>query len=329
MRIDKDKVKRILVITLSNIGDAVLTTPVIQILRRDFPQGHLAVLVGPRAFSVFKNDRRINKKIIYDKSISWKNKLGLVNRLREDRYDLVVDLRQTLFGIFLGARYHTSVFARAPGALTHMKDRHLWKLKSLGLDINDAAGPSVMFSEDDQDNIQQLFKKWQIKERQIVVGIAPGARNMTKRWEKEGYRQLIKRLIKEYKAKVIVAGDDQDEPWVKEIITQIKPAPFNVCGKINIGELTFLLTKCRLLVTNDSAPMHLAWAMNTPVVAIFGPTNHKKYAPAGVHDIVIRKDLACSPCEQSLCPKGTRECMKSINADEVFAACKRILDEKR
>lgn len=326
---DKTKVKKILVIGLSNIGDAVLTTPVIQALRENFPRAHLAVLAGPRAFSVFKSDPRIDAKIVYDKSICWKNKLSLLNRLRQDRYDLVVDLRSSAFSIILGAKYHTSVFARPPKPLIHMKDRHLWKLKSLGLDIGHTAGPSVMFSGEERNYVNRLFDKWQIKDGQLIVAIAPGARNMTKRWEKEGYRQLAGRLTKEYNAKIIMVGDRQDALLAQEIISRIEPAPLNAAGKTSIGELAFLLTKCRLLVSNDSAPMHLAWAVNTPVVAIFGPTSHKKYAPAGPDDIVLRRDLTCSPCEQSLCPKGTRQCMKLIGAEEVFQACKKILDERK
>ena len=326
MKIDRAKVKKILVIGLSNIGDAILTTPVIQALRENFPHAHLAVLAGPRAFSVFKSDRRIDKKIIYDKKICWKNKLSLLNRLRHDRYNLVVDLRSSAFSIILGAKYHTSVFARPPKSLVHMKDRHLWKLKSLGLDTDDARGPSVMFSGDERNYVNRLFDRWQIKGGDILVALSPGARNMTKRWEKEAYRQLAGRLTKEYNAKIIMVGDEQDRPLVEEIISRIKPAPLNAAGKTSVGELTFLLTKCRLLVSNDSAPMHLAWAVNTPVVAIFGPTSHKKYAPAGPDDIVVRRDLTCSPCEQSLCPKGTRECMKLIGAEEVFQVCKKILN---
>jgi len=326
MKVDKAKIKRILVIGLSNIGDAILTTPVIETLRRHFPQAQLAVLIGPRAFSVFKNDRRVDKRIIYDKTICWKNKLGLVNRLRQDRYDLVVDLRYTAFSMFLGARYNSAVFAKPPRVLTHMRDRHLWKLKSLGLDTDTTTGLSVQFSEDERDKINQMFKKWQIKDGQIVVAVAPGARNMTKRWEKQGYKQLIEKLIREYRARIIMVGDEQDKLLIDEISSQLKPAPLNACGKTSIGELAFLLTKCKLLVSNDSAPMHLAWAVNTPVVSIFGPSDCRKYAPGGRQDIVIRKKLDCSPCEESLCPKGTRECMKLINPDEVFAACKKILD---
>ena len=329
MKIDKNKVKKVLVIGLSNIGDAVLTTPVIHVLRRDFPQAHLAVLAGPRAFSVFKSDTRIDKKIIYDKGISWKNKLRLVNRLRQDKYDLVVDLRQSAFNIFLGARYSTPLFAKPPKSLVHMKDRHLWKLRSLGLNIDGLFGPSVIFSENDRNYIDQLFNKWQLKAGQTIIAVASGARSMTKCWQSQGYRQLIERLVKVFKAKIIMVGDSQDELLAQEIITGIKPLPFNAAGITTIGQLAYLLSKCRLLISNDSAPMHLGWAVKTPVAAIFGPTDYKKYAPCGPDDIVIRKDLSCSPCERALCPKGTRECMKLISVDEVFAACKKILNGRK
>jgi ADP-heptose:LPS heptosyltransferase len=325
MKIDKTKVKRILVISLSNIGDVILTTPVIQVLRNNFPQAHLAVLVSPRAFDVFKSDKRIDRKIIYDKAIKWKNKIALLNRLRLDKYDLVVDLRQTAFSLFLGARYRTSIWKKAPKSLVHMKDRHLWKLESLGLEVGDIEGPSIIFSENDEEYIEQMFAKWQIKNRQTVIAIAPGARSMTKRWEKEEYRQLIERLIEIHNIKIIMVGDEHDKVLAEEISFSIKPKPINACAQTSIGQLAFLLTKSKLLISNDSAPMHLAWAVHTPVIAIFGPTNHRKYAPAGPEDIVIRKDLTCAPCEKSLCPTKGRECMKLISADEVFLACKRIL----
>jgi len=326
MKINKRKVKRILIIGLSNIGDAVLTSPVVEVLRDNFPKAHLALLVGPRAFSVFKNDRRIDNKIIYDKAIHWKNKLRLVNRLKHDRYDLVVDLRNAGFTIFLGARYHTSIFRKPPQALLHMKDRHLWKLKSLGLEVNEGIGPSVQVSEDDKQNVEKMFKRWQIKDGQAVIALACGSRSTTKRWIKSSFSQLIERLIKKYKAKIIMIGDDQDRLIAEEIIEHIRPRLINACGKTSVGELTFLLSKCCLLITNDSAPMHLGWAQGIPVVSIFGPTDHKKYAPAGANNIAIYKDLACYPCQKSLCPSGTRECMKTITPDEVFAACEKLLD---
>ncbi|MBN3039329.1 MAG: glycosyltransferase family 9 protein [Candidatus Omnitrophica bacterium] len=325
---NKEKIRRILVITLSNIGDAVLTTAVIQALRDYFPGQHLAVLVGPRAFAVFKNDTRIDKKIVYEKSISLRNKIGLITRLRHEHYDLVVDLRNTAFSIFLGARYRSSIFGKAPKSLVHMKDRHLWKLQALGLDTSYIKGPSLKFSEDEQGNIEKMWRKWQIQKGQCVVALAPGARNMTKLWEKQGYRELVKLFYKELDVKILLVGDKQDAPIAEEIGRDINPALINLCGKTSIGELACLLSKCALVVSNDSAPTHIAWAVNTPVVSIFGPTDYRKYAPGGKYDRVIRKDLKCSPCEQSLCPKGTRDCMKLVSADDVFAACKEVLDAR-
>ena len=302
--IDKGKVKKILVINLSNIGDAVLTTPVIQALRENFPRAHLAVLVGPRAFAVFKNDRRIDNRIVYDKKIAWKNKLGLVNRLRQDRYDLVVDLRNSVFNIFLGARYRTSIFAQAPKSLTHMKDRHLWKLKSIRMYIDYARAPSVEINEDDSCFVDRIFSKHQIKDKQTIVAVAVGARSLTKRWTKQGFQQLIQRLIKEYNARIILVGDKQDLQLAQEASVGVKEKVINLCGKTTIGQLAYLLSRSNLLVSNDSAPMHLGWAMSTPVVAIFGPTDFNKYAPGGARDAVIRKEMPCAPCEEALCRKG-------------------------
>ncbi|MFC1698671.1 glycosyltransferase family 9 protein [Candidatus Omnitrophota bacterium] len=322
---DKSKISRILIVNLSNIGDAVLTTPVVQSLRDNFPHAHLAVLVGPRAFGVFKSDRRINQKIIYDKSITWKNKLALTNRLRHDNYDLVVDLRESFFSILLGSRYRTSVILKPPKSLLHMKDRHLWKVSSLGLTVDNTQGPSVELGAEEQLNVSKLLKKWQVKNNQVLIALAPGARNKTKRWEKQAYAQLIEKLKGSYNARIINVGDSDDRPLVEEIISSIRPQPINACGRTEIGELAYLLTKCKLLISNDSAPMHLAWAVGTPVVSIFGPTDDRKYGPRGPKDVVIRKILDCAPCGKSLCFKGTRDCMKLINVDQVFAACQKIL----
>lgn len=325
MPIDKAKIKRILVITLSNIGDVILTTPVIQVLRENFPQAYLTVLVGPRAYGVLKEDGRIDRKIVYDKSISWTDKVALLKTLRSERYDLVIDLRQTMFGLFLGARYCSSIFTRAPKNITHMKDRHLWKLNFLGLNINEKQ-PRVKFGSPRQQKVEGLLNKWQIDEKYLIA-MSPGARNMTKRWEKEGFVRLCALLKEEYnRLNIIIVGDEQDKGIAEEIIKAVDMMIVNTCGQTTLCDLAYLLSRCRLLITNDSAPMHLAWAVRTPVVAVFGPTDYRKYASRGPYDRIIRKELDCAPCQKSLCPKGTRECMKLITAEEVFAAAKEILE---
>lgn len=325
MKIDKTKIKKILVITLSNIGDVILTTPVIQVLRENFPQAYLTVLVGPRAYGVLEEDGRIDRRIVYDKSISWTDKVALLKTLRSERYDLVIDLRQTMFGPFLGARYCSSMFTRAPKNITHMKDRHLWKLNFLGLNITEKQ-PRVEFGSLRQQKVEGLLNKWQIDEK-CLIAMSPGARNMTKRWKKEGFVRLCALLKEEYsRVNIIIVGDEQDKGIAEEIIRAVDMVIVNACGQTTLGDLAYLLGRCRLLIANDSAPMHLAWAVRTPVVAVFGPTDYRKYAPCGPYDRIIRKELDCAPCQKSLCPKGTRECMKLITAEDVFAAAKKIVD---
>lgn len=199
--IRKERVKKILVITLSNIGDAVLTTPVIAALRRVFPVAELAVLVGPRARDVFTHDRRVNEVIVYDKRAPLRKKLSLLVDLRRKRYDLLIDLRNSAFGFFLGIAQHTPLGVKAPPALKHMLTRHLWKLNVLGIETQAVQGPSLEWNADDEKAVERLWQSWQIGSGQRVVAIAPGARNKTKSWEKSGYTELVRRLAQEYKAK--------------------------------------------------------------------------------------------------------------------------------
>ncbi|MFH1245575.1 MAG: glycosyltransferase family 9 protein [Candidatus Omnitrophota bacterium] len=284
------------------------------------------MLVGPRAFGVLEQDSRIDKKIIYDKTIPWKEKAALWTILRAERYDLVIDLRQTMFGLFLGARYRSSIFTRTPKSVIHMKDRHLWKLNFLGLRI-DGNQPLIEFGLAEQQNVERLFSKWQIDKECLLIAISPGARNMTKRWGKEGFARVCRLIREEYKkAKIIMVGDQQDSVIAEEIIKTVDLSIINACGQTTLSGLACLLSRCRLLIANDSAPMHLAWAVGTPVAAIFGPTDYRKYAPCGSYDRVIRKALDCSPCRKSLCPQQTRECMQLITAEEVFAVSKEILN---
>ena len=325
MKIDKRKIKRILVITLSNIGDAVLTIPVIENLRLHFPKEHIAILVSPRSFAVFKSDKRINKRIVYDKKISWRNRLALINRLRHERYDLVVDLRNSAFGPLLSPKYRTSIWSKPPKSIEHMKERHLWKLKSLGLNEKTVKKPLMHFKEDEKLNIENMMNKNRLRKGQMLIAIAPGARNLTKPWQGQGYQELIKGLIAEYDSKIVIVGDELDKKLGEDISRGLTSSTWNLCGKTSIGELAYLISRCNLLVSNDSAPMHIAWAMDIPAVAIFGPTDHKKYAPHGEKYRVIRKELPCSPCEESMCPKNTRDCMVKITNQEVLDACRQLL----
>ncbi len=121
-------VSKILFITLSNIGDVILTLPVLDTLRANFTQGKITVMVGPRPAEIFKDNPNINKLIVYDKHSRIREKIKLFKQLQKENFDMVVDLRNSLFGAFLKAKYRTSPLLVIPKSIRHMKDRHLFRL---------------------------------------------------------------------------------------------------------------------------------------------------------------------------------------------------------
>lgn len=322
MKIDKSKVKRILFITLSNIGDIVLTTPVMSVLCGHFLQARLDVMTGPNGAELFKKHPAVFKTIIYNKRASFNEKLRLIQKLRKIRYDLIVDMRNSLFPFLLGARYRTSPIQNISQTIRHKKEQHLAKLGSIGLDVKDAPF-YIHISHEDSSFADKLIKKKDAEKP--VITIAPGAKSEIKRWTKEGYSELVRRLAGEMGAEVILAGDKADRLIANDIIAAAKKEVTNLTGETSLGRLAAILKRTNLLITNDSAPLHLGAAIGVQVLALFGPTDPRLYGPTGRNDRVIRKKLHCSPCEKAQC-EFEHECMKAITADEVFESAKEMLE---
>ncbi len=322
MTIDKSQVKRILVITLSNIGDIILTMPVIKALSKEFPDSRIDVMAGPNGKGIFEKDPRIFKLIIYDKHTSVAQKRRLQLKLRKLRYDIVVDLKNTIFPLLLGPRYRTSPIQSFPKDILHKKYRHLYRLRSLGLQ-NISEDAYIHIPKEDDEYIDTLIKEGGITDPIVIIN--PGAKSHLKRWTAEGFQEIADRLVNECKATIVFIGIGEDKDIVEDLTRKMKGVHHNFVNKTNIRQLASLLKRTKLLITNDSAPLHLGCAVGTRVLAIFGPTDPKKYGPTGEFDIVINKKLSCSPCESAAC-KYAHECMKLISADEVYEAAKIMVE---
>ena len=322
MIIDKDQIRRILVITLSNIGDIILTTPVIATLSKEFPASRIDVMVGPRGKEIFDRDPRISKLIIYDKHMPVAHKRRLQLKLKRLRYDLVADLRNTLFPLLIGPKFRTATIQRFPKNIMHSIDKHLYRMKSLGIKESERSSYIYIPSEDEK-YVSGLLKELGISDPIVVVN--SGAKSHLKRWIPEGFAEVSDRLVRECKVNIVFIGLKEDEEAVNSVIKNMKHVPYNLINKTNIRQLAGLLKRSRLLITNDSAPLHLACAVGTKVLAIFGPTDAKKYGPTGEFDTIINKKLACSPCESATCDYSY-ECMKLISPDLVFDAAKMMVE---
>lgn len=322
MIIDKASVKRILIITLSNVGDVILTTPAVAALAKEYPEARIDVMVGPRGKEVFEKDPRIFKLIIYDKHIPISAKRRLQLKLKKLRYDIVVDLRNTVFGLLIGPRYRTSTIQRSLSGVVHSIDRHLHRLRSIGI-VEPARRPYIYMPEEDDAYISGLLEGEGLSKRFVVIN--PGAKSHLKRWKPEGFAALADRLVDECGVDIVFVGTGEDEEVISEVAGKMKERYRNLVNRTNLRQLACLLKRSSLIITNDSAPMHLGCAVGAKVLAIFGPTDPRRYGPTGEFDVVITKKLHCSPCESAKCIYNY-ECMKLVDPEEVFDAAKMMLE---
>lgn len=324
MLIDKSQVKRILVITLSNVGDIILTTPVIRALSKTFVGSRIDVMVGPRGKEIFEKDPAVFKLIVYDKHLPVSQKRRLQLKLKNLKYDLVVDIRNTVFPLLIGPKYRTATVQRFPPRVVHMKERHLYRLKFLGID--DPAEPSYIYiPKDDDDYAVKLLAKAGGEGPLVVVN--PGAKSHLKRWTAEGYAAVCDGLIDGCNASIALIGMTEDRETVDKVLAKMKRRDrvLDLVDKTNIRQLAAVLKRAKLLITNDSAPLHLGCAVGTKVLALFGPTDPKKYGPTGDLDVVITTKLKCQPCEVAECAQNY-ECMRTIPPDDVLEAAKLMVE---
>jgi heptosyltransferase-2 len=320
-------VNKILFITLSNIGDVILTLPVLDSLRKKFPEAKVTVICGSRARGIFEGNPDIQRLIVYEKRSSLRENIKLLIFLWKERFEAVVDLRNSFFGVLLAARYKTSFYTRIPKDVKHAKDRHLYKIGRILKGLHAAeAGKSLHFSGASREKVDSLLKEGGIGQSDKFIVISAGARSHTKRWPKERFVELIKRLSKELPVKIVLVGDKNDEP-TNEYIAQNTGA-LNLGAKTSLSELGYLIKRAGLLVTNDSAALHLASYLNVSVVAVFGITSDAKYGPWSEHSFVVKKEISCRPCQKAQCRFGTLECIFLVKTEDVFRAVKEIFTSK-
>lgn len=311
---------KILVIELSNLGDAILTYPALSALWERHPGAKMHVLAGPRALPLFDGDRRIHRMWPWEKRAPAWRQAALVAWLFKERFDLVVDFRNSLIPLFLFARRRTPVLRGGP-APAHRAERHLALVTALGIPPPARVQPLPYGPEEEQE-----VGRW-LNAAGPVVLMAPGSRSHLKRWDASGFAQVADRLAAEQGAQVLLVGDEEERPISRHVKGVMRQPAMDLTGKTTLRQLAALLAKAALVVTNDSAMLHAAEIMGVPTVAIFGPTDEQKYGPRDPRSTVIRRSLICAPCELALCPYH-HECMMLIEPEEVYSAASKMLEKQ-
>lgn len=320
---EKSKVKKILVVSLSNLGDVILTFPVIDILLQDFPGVPLSVVVGPKAKELFQNNPLIERVYIFEKKSSPLEKMRWVDALRREQFDLVVDLRNTAIPLLVNAKYRTAYRDLADKGV-HKRQKHLERLRGVWDFLGEKRNRRAIYiTGRDKACVDALLKEAKLLERRFVV-VAPGAANHIKRWQEAGFAKIADELERKYRLPVVFVGDRADQSVALSIINQMRHRAFDATGKTTMLQLAELIHRSQLVIANDSSVMHLSSYLDKPTLAIFGPTDERKYGPWSMRSRVARKKLFCTPCEKSGCAYQ-HECMKELDPDEVWEILKKDL----
>jgi 3-deoxy-D-manno-octulosonic-acid transferase/heptosyltransferase-1 len=346
--------KNILIVKLSAIGDVVHSLPLLEVLHDHFPEAQIDWLVEEEAGDILRDHPAIARLIISRRK-SWQKEFfkfkGLIGRfreirdflrrLRERKYDLVIDLQGLLkSGIwvglaraqrkigFTGGREGSRFFLTEPPFSVdydqHALERYLKTADFLGCNRKAWKG-EIPVSPEDQRAVQILVEEWKEKTPNLVA-INPMAKWSTKCWAPDRFAQLADRIRKELHGRVLFTGSAADRPLIENIIAPLKEKPLNLAGRTNLKQLAYLYSQCRLLVSTDTGSMHIAAAMNCPIVALFGPTAPRRTGPYGKDHIILRDELACSPCFKKNC--SHRSCMQNISVDRVFEAVKKLMENR-
>ncbi len=315
--------KEILVVTLSNIGDVILTTPVMAALKSAFPESFLTAVTSSRAQGILQGSRTVDHVAIYDKSMSWPQKLSMIAALRQKKYDIVVDLRNTLIPFLVSAKKRSALFRSSK--ILMRRDKHLEILKLMHLPTEIINPFQFYNSAEEASALSKIgsFRPSSIREPWMVV--APAAASSLKTWKMENFREVIGELLRDFPGFVILAGDKRERVLAEPIAAAYPSRVINLAGETTLRETAALVARAQLVLTNDSAVMHLGYELERPVAAIFGPTNPEKYGRKSPRVRILREPVECSPCELAQCRFSRQACFEDLAAARVLAACQELL----
>jgi heptosyltransferase-2 len=343
---------KILIFHTAFIGDIILALPLAQILHAHDPSRRISFVATPVASEVLRNHPALDEIILYDKKGVDRGPGGLlrlVRRLRRKNFDLVIvphrSLRSALIPWLAGIpRRIGFTTSAAPVLFTdrvlYRRDRNeigrdLDLLTPLGIIPPSDELPRLYPNEADRKIVQAMLDRREAGSARFdvsrLIAVAPGSVWNTKRWPMESYRQLCGKLMGDGLSVVLVGGPKDAELCKKIAEGMDDGGLLNAAGQFSLLQSAEMIRCCSAVVSNDSAPMHLAVGVRTPVVAIFGATVPAfGFAPTGPRNRILGVEgLACRPCGihgGDVCPVGTFACMNGISPDEVHRAVRSILD---
>ena len=337
-----EQLRHILVIRLSSLGDILLTTPVLRLLRDHCPNARIDVLVKAAYHDLLRAHSCADHVLLVPERQSVTTTL---RTLRQTHYDVVLDLHRTLrsrllyWGVVARRRlaYNKYTWRRALlvyggwntlRAMPPIPARYAAPLRRLGIT---APLPEVSMELDTASSVairDYLAQTFPTGLKQPLLAVAPGALWPTKLWLTDRFACVAQELARQHDAAVVLLGDAGDTSLARTICSQLRVPVLDCTGRLSLMQTAALLQRCQLLLCNDSGLMHMATALQVPVVAIFGPTVQEfGFYPMQVQAQVLSHPVACRPCSTKgsvRCPRGHHECMQNVTTKQVLTAAMQL-----
>ena len=341
-----DSIQKILIRSVNWIGDAVMTTPAISVIREQFPHAKITILANKMVSQLFLHHPGIDNIITFDrqgKHHGVAGRLRLAAELRKHAFDLAIILPNSFDSalvpwlariparigkcsdgrtLLLNGRYHVPK-DRTP---CHEVEYYLNLMEYFGI-TGERTPLHLSITPTEENDASVLLTKHGIQANDFVLGINPGASyGSAKRWYPDRFAQVARRLAEQWSAKVVIFGGPGEAAISADINHRLDGSALNLADKTTVRELMALINRCNFFITNDSGPMHIAAAFDVPLVAIFGPTDHTGTSPYNSRSVVVRDNtVECAPCKLRECPTDHR-CMTAVSEESVVKAALELAD---
>ena len=341
-KLPREGIDKILIRGTNWIGDAILTLPAVAAIRATYRQAHIAVLVKPWVADIYELFSAVDEIIIYENKFDTPTGVfRLARMLKGKKFNAAILLQNAIeaaiiaFAARIPLRAGYDSDARGP-LLTHRVHRtaeirrvhqidyYLEMVKALGcVSVDREMHLETKISLLDA---QDILRKFIPETKKPIIGIAPGATyGPAKRWFPDRFAAVADKLDEHFSSQGIILGGKIDWEVAQEVQNLARAKLINLAGKTTLREAIYLISRCRLFISNDSGLMHISGALNIPTIALFGSTNPVTTAPAGNKSTIVRREVSCSPCLKETCPTDFH-CMKQISVEDVFKAAQNLFE---
>ena len=333
----QEDIERIVVINLLYLGDLMFAVPFYKNLRCNYPSVRIDIIANSNFSEILEGIDCFDNVYAYDKSMSIRESFSFGRSLRKNNYDLGINIHGNWRSVLLMKLINPGEmagYADEPGTglfydiklsqngEQHMVEEYLSFSSHLRLDIKYRV-PQLSVDLPVKGEIRNRLEEKGRDMGKPLVGLNTGGSWPSKRWPEKYFAKLADKLQLEENAQVVFFGGEGDLERVDRIAEKMESSPLNFAGGTSLMELAGLADECDLVISGDSGPAHVAAAVDTPVIALFGPSDEVKYRPYGEIHRVVKSDVDCRPCGEHKCPEKHYHCMRRIKPGQIMGMIKK------